>query len=91
VVYDASFSWEFMSWYVYMVRCADASLYTGVTTDLARRIREHNSPKLAAKYTRVRQPVTLVYHEPAADRSSAQTREAALKRLPRATKETLCH
>lgn len=51
------------TWYVYMVRCSDASLYTGVTTDVNRRLIEHNSRKSGARYTRSRQPVSLVYVE----------------------------
>ena len=63
-----------MPWYVYMLRCGDDSLYTGSTTDVQRRFQEH------------RPPVTLVYTEAAADRSAAQRREAAIKKLPRAQK-----
>lgn len=77
-----------MPWAVYLARCADGSLYTGVATDVARRIAEHNAGK-GARYTRARRPVTLVHQEPAADRSSALRREAAIKRLPRPTKERL--
>ena len=51
------------SWYVYIVRCNDGTLYTGITKDLERRLAEHNSPKGGAKYTRTRKPVTLVYFE----------------------------
>ena len=65
-----------MPWYVYMLRCGDDSLYTGSTTDVQRRFQEHRS----------RPPVTLVYTEAAADRSAAQRREAAIKKLPRAQK-----
>ena len=75
-------------WFVYMVRCADGSLYTGVTTDLQRRVAEHNSDK-AARYTRSRQPVTLVYQESAASRSLACQREAAIKQLKKRDKEAL--
>lgn len=74
-----------MGWYVYMLRCGDGSLYTGSTTDVARRLREHQSGK-GAKYTRSHPPVTLAYTEPAADRSAAFRREAAIKRLSRAEK-----
>lgn len=76
-------------WYVYMVRCADQSLYTGVTTDLQRRVDEHNSQRKAARYTRVRQPVTLVYSEAQTDRRAACQRESAIKRLTRAQKLSL--
>lgn len=74
--------------YVYMLRCADGTLYTGYTDDPARRERVHNSGK-GAKYTRARLPVSLVYTEECADKSSAMRREYALKRLPRAQKEAL--
>ena len=68
-------------WCVYIVRCADNSLYTGITTDLERRLDEHNSANNGAKYTRPRRPVRLVYHETAVDRSHASKREKAIKRL----------
>jgi len=78
------------NWYVYMLRCADGSLYTGVTTDLARREQEHNTnDKLGARYTRGRRPVVLVWSEPHPDRASASRREVALKRLKRMQKERL--
>lgn len=73
-------------WKVYMVQCADHTLYTGVTTDLKRRLEEHNQSHLGAKYTRVRRPVYLVYAEPADDRSSACRREAEIKKLTRKKK-----
>jgi len=70
-----------------MLRCADGSLYTGVTTDTARRVTEHNqSDKLGAKYTRARRPVSLVYREPCENRSAACQREAQIKALSRAAK-----
>jgi putative endonuclease len=74
-----------------MLRCADGSLYTGITTDLERRIAEHNGDGPAgARYTRSRRPVQLVYRESAISRSAASQREAALKRLDRARKLALC-
>jgi len=73
---------------VYLVRCSDGSLYAGITTDLERRVREHNSGRGAA-YTRSRRPVILVYDELAGDRSAALRREAALRRLDRAGKLAL--
>jgi putative endonuclease len=77
-------------WFVYMLRCADNSLYTGVTTDIERREKEHNSKTAsAAKYTRVRQPVKVVYQEQAEDRSSACKREWAIKKLSKIRKEAL--
>lgn len=76
-----------MSWFVYMVRCADESLYTGVAKDVIRRVTEHNGKsRKAARYTRSRQPVTLVYQEEAETRSEACQREWAIKQLTRAQK-----
>lgn len=69
------------TWYVYMVSCSDTSLYTGITTNITRRIDEHNSNKNGAKYTRARQPVSLVYFEKAENRSLASKRERELKNL----------
>jgi predicted GIY-YIG superfamily endonuclease len=71
-----------------MVRCADGSLYTGITTDLTRRVGEHNAGT-GARYTRSRRPVTLVYQETAASRASASQREYALKALNRPAKHAL--
>jgi len=68
-------------WFVYILSCCDNSLYTGITTDLERRIHEHNEGNKGAKYTRARRPVKLVYSEPASDRSSATRREMELKSL----------
>jgi len=77
-------------WYVYMVRCADDSLYTGIATDVERRVGEHNAGgALAARYTRGRRPVQLVYQEEAESRAAAASREYALKRLRKADKEAL--
>jgi putative endonuclease len=79
-------------WYVYMLRCADGTLYTGVTTDLKRRVDEHNGEGAAgkgAKYTKARRPVVLVYSETVLDRSAAQMREHALRQLSRTEKEKL--
>jgi putative endonuclease len=75
-------------WYVYLVACADGSLYTGVTRVLSRRIAAHNAGK-AARYTRARRPVQLVYAEPAGDRAAAQRREAEIKRWKRPRKLAL--
>ena len=76
-----------MSWFTYILRCADDSLYTGVTTDVARRVIEHNECNIkGAKYTKVRRPVELVYQESCVDRSSACKREAAIKKLTRQQK-----
>jgi putative endonuclease len=73
---------------VYIVRCRDGSLYTGVTNDLARRLAAHNARR-GARYTRARLPVTLVYHEPAPDRGAAQRREHQIRRLPATAKRRL--
>ncbi len=77
-----------MTWFVYIARCGDGSLYTGITTDPARREALHNAGRGAA-YTRSRLPVRLVYREDAVDRGAALRREAAIKRLGRAAKEAL--
>lgn len=77
------------SWQVYILRCNDGTLYTGITTDLSRRIDEHNHPDSRTRYTRSRRPVTLVYQEVAADRSKAGKREIAIKKLTRHQKEIL--
>lgn len=76
-------------WYVYILRCADDSLYTGVTRDPERRLREHNGGRLGARYTRARRPVALAWLEPSISRSEAGRREAAIKRLSRAQKLAL--
>jgi putative endonuclease len=77
-----------MPWTVYLARCRDGTLYTGITTDPDRRLAEHNAGAGAA-YTRSRLPVALVYWEVVVDRSSALRREHAIKRLTRAAKEAL--
>lgn len=76
-------------WYVYVIRCADNSLYTGITTDINRRFKEHVSEKTGAKYTRGRKPVAVVYEETYTSRGEAQAREIAIKRLPKVKKEHL--
>jgi putative endonuclease len=76
-----------MTWKVYMLQCADNSLYTGITTDIERRLKEHNSDNnKGARYTRVRRPVSLAYLEDCDDRADASKREYQLKRLPRGEK-----
>ena len=74
-----------MGWFVYILKCADDTLYTGITTNCERRLNQHNAKK-GAKYTRVRTPVTMVYQEPAESRSSATQREIAVKKLTRGQK-----
>lgn len=77
-------------WYVYVLRCSDGTLYTGVTTDPARRVDEHNGVRgNGARYTRARRPVCLVYQEPRATRAQAARRESEIKRLKRKEKERL--
>ena len=77
-------------WFAYIVRCADGSLYTGITTSLERRVAEHNAGESAgARYTRSRRPVTLVYHERQESRSAAAKRECLLRKLNKADKEQL--
>ncbi len=79
-----------MTWFVYVLRCKDDSLYTGVCTDISRRVLEHNEcDKKAARYTRCRRPVKMVYSENCNDRSHACKREAAIKKLSRAQKLVL--
>lgn len=74
--------------FVYIVECADGTLYTGWTTDVEKRLQTHNAGE-GAKYTRSRRPVRLLYSEPCADKSAALKREAEIKRLSRAKKLAL--
>lgn len=78
------------SWHVYIVRCADETLYTGVARDVLKRLHEHNHTQLAARYTRSRRPVELVYTESCETRSQALRREMAIKKLSRHAKQQLC-
>ncbi|MDQ3399084.1 MAG: GIY-YIG nuclease family protein [Deinococcota bacterium] len=78
-----------MAWFVYILRCRGGSLYTGITTDPERRVREHNEGG-GAHYTRARRPVELVYAEASASRSQACKRELQIKRLSRRDKLELC-
>ena len=75
-------------WTLYILRCADGTLYTGITDDLPRRLAAHNSGK-GAKYTRGRAPVTPVYTENHPDRSAASRREAEVKKMTRQEKLAL--
>ena len=77
-----------MPWYVYILRCGDNTLYTGITDDVPRRLAAHRAGK-GAKYTRGRGPLELVYQERVPDKSAALRREAAIKRLRRGEKERL--
>ena len=77
-------------WIVYILRCSDSSLYTGITSDIERRVTEHNSSeKLGAKYTKTRRPVILVHSESYETRSDALKREWQIKKLSRAAKLAL--
>jgi putative endonuclease len=75
-------------WFVYILKCSDDTLYTGMTNDLTKRLLTHNSGTGAA-YTRSRKPVTLVYTEESEDRSTAQKREAEIKKMKRSEKLSL--
>jgi len=74
-------------WWAYVLRCADDSFYVGVTTDLARRLHEHNHTARGARYTRARRPLALIAARPAGDRSEALQAEAAFRKLRRTAKE----
>lgn len=76
-------------WFVYILRCKDNSLYTGITTNPDQRLLEHNHSTKGAKYTRARRPVYLVYIEQQDSRSLASSREYAIKRLNKTDKEAL--
>ena len=75
-------------WFVYLLRCGDGSLYTGITNDITRRCEQHNAGT-ASRYTRSRLPVVLVYQEPQASQSLALKREATIKAVSRLEKESL--
>lgn len=76
-------------YHLYILKCADKTLYTGITTDLKRRLKEHNSSALGAKFTRGRRPVELVYNKKFKNRSLAQQAEAEIKKLSRQDKLAL--
>ena len=75
-----------MSYFIYVLKCSDETLYTGITTDISRRVDEHNSSEKGAKYTKNRRPVELMYTEESKDRSSASKREREIKKLSRIKK-----
>lgn len=77
-----------VEWHVYILRCADGTLYTGIATDVSARLATHNTGK-GAKYTRGRLPVVLAYQEKAANRSAALKREHEIKRMPTIEKRRL--
>ena len=76
-------------WYQYVVECNDGSYYAGVTTEVSRRVHEHNNTSKGAKYTRSRRPVRLIYCLEFSDRSSAQKAEFGFKKLSRIEKEEI--
>jgi putative endonuclease len=76
-------------YFVYILKCSDSTLYTGITSDLGRRVKEHNSSKLGAKYTRSRRPCKLVYSKEFSDRSQAQIEESRIKSLSRSEKQKM--
>jgi len=76
-------------YYLYILKCSDQTLYTGITKDLERRLKEHNFSKLGAKYTNGRRPVELIYSKRFANRSIALKEEAKIKKLPRQKKMEL--
>lgn len=79
-----------MSWYVYLLHCADNTYYTGITTAPERRLHEHNhNDRLAARYTRSRRPLRMVYFELCADRSEAAAREHYIRKLKPSEKQAL--
>ena len=78
------------TWHLYILKCSDDSLYTGITLDVTRRLSEHNEG-IGCKYTRTRRPVTLVYSESHPDHKSAWKREREIKRYPRRKKLALIH
>ena len=80
-----------MSYTVYILECADGTYYTGITTDITRRLEEHNHSPKGAKYTRARRPVILKYHEEHPGKSQALKREMEIKRMKRSAKENLVH
>jgi len=78
-------------WYVYIVKCKDGTFYTGITTDLERRIFEHNSSFKGAKYTKGRRPVKLVYSKKIKSKSLASKEECRIKKIPREDKIELIY
>ncbi len=78
-----------MSYYTYILKCSDDTLYTGITNDLDKRVHAHNTSQTGAKYTRGRRPVVLVYYESCIDKSHAQKREYEIKAMTRKEKEKL--
>jgi putative endonuclease len=77
------------TWYTYIVQCADGTYYTGITTELSRRLNEHNNTSRGAKYTKTRRPVELVFYSEHSSRSLAQREEWRIKKLSRVEKGLL--
>ena len=73
-------------YFVYILQCSDNTFYTGITTNLERRVKEHNTSKIGAKYTKVRRPVKLIYSKEFNNRSEASVEEARIKKLTRTEK-----
>ena len=84
----SSVDWP-LNWYLYVLQCNDGTLYTGITTDVFRRLNEHNISPKGAKYTKTRRPVKLVYWIDLKDRSTAQKAEYKFKKLTREQKEKI--
>ena len=80
-----------MNWFLYVLKCNDGTLYTGVTTNIDRRLNEHNTSMKGAKYTKTRRPVNLVYWLKFLDRSAAQKAEYRFKQLTREEKEKVIY
>ena len=78
-------------YYLYILKCADKTLYAGITTDLQRRVKEHNSSDLGARYTRGRRPVKLVFSQKFKNRAAASKEEFRIKRLPKEQKLKIIH
>ena len=76
-------------WFLYILQCSDGTYYTGITTNIARRLNEHNTSSRGAKYTKTRRPVEVVCWKPFKDRSSAQKAEYKFKQLTREQKEEI--
>ncbi len=76
-------------YFVYILRCNDGTLYTGIARDVEKRLAEHNGSPKGAKYTRSRRPLVLAYRESCSDKSSALKREKAIKKMTRSQKEAL--
>lgn len=74
-------------YYLYILKCSDGTLYTGITTNLERRLNEHNTSRLGSRYTRARRPVTLVYSKKFDNRSAASVEESRIKKMSRQEKK----